>query len=204
MRLIPRQEKFYHLFRRHAELTVEAAAIMLDGVQRGQAAIQSAAERIRKLEHDGDDVTQEVVFKLRRTFITPIDPEDIHRLMERQDDVLDDIEECAFRLAAFRFAEVPAAVPALAETVLESCRQVGAALEALEKKQPVGPCIAEVNRLEERADKLLRDAEVALFADEGNPILLLKQKEILEWLETIADRCKDVATVLENVTVKNA
>ncbi len=204
MRLIPREEKFYRFFRRQAELNVEAAALLCDATKQDLEHVQAVADRIRDLEHDGDAVIQEVYSLLRKTFITPLDPEDLHRLAERQDDLLDDIEECAFRLAAYRLKVIPDAVAITANIVREACGRLAAATEALEQGQPVHQYTEEVKRLEEQADRNLRAAELALFAAETDPIALFKQKELIEWMEAIADRCEDVADVVENIVVKNA
>lgn len=204
MRLIPREEKFFRFFRRQAELNVEAAALLCDASRQDPEHVQAVADRIRDLEHEGDTVLREVFALLRKTFITPLDAEDIHRLAERQDDLLDDIEETAFRLAAYRLEATPAAAAQAAEIVRDACGQLVAAVEALEKDRPVHQFTEEVTRLEERADKVLRAAELALFAAESDPITLLKHKELIEWMEAIADRCEDVADVLENIVVKNA
>jgi len=204
MRLIPREEKFYRFFQRQAELNVEAAALLCDAIEQEPERVQATVERIRDLEHDGDAVIQEVFRLLRKTFITPLDPEDIHRLAERQDDLLDDIEECAFRLAAYRLEVIPDAVASTANIVREACGRLAAAVEALERGRPVDQHTDEVKRLEEQADLNLRAAELALFAAETDPIALFKQKELIEWMEAIADRCEDVADVVENIVVKNA
>jgi len=204
MRLIPREEKFYRFFQRQAELNVEAASLLCDAIKQDPERVQATVERIRDLEHDGDAVIQEVFRLLRKTFITPLDPEDIHRLAERQDDLLDDIEECAFRLAAYRLAVIPDAVASTANIVREACGRLAAAVEALERGRPVDQHTDHVKRLEEQADRDLRAAELALFAAETDPISLFKQKELMEWMEAIADRCEDVADVVENIVVKNA
>lgn len=202
--MIPREEKFYRFFRRQAELNVEAAALLCDARGQDGEHVQAVANRIRDLEHEGDRVIKEVFDLLRKTFITPLDAEDIHRLAERQDDLLDDIEETAFRLAAYRLEAIPDAAAGAAEIVREACGQLAAAVDALERGGPVHQFTEQVKLLEERADELLRAAELALFATETDPITLLKHKELIEWMEAIADRCEDVADVVENIVVKNA
>jgi len=204
MRLIPKEEKFYRFFQRQAELNVEAAALLCDATKQRPERVQTLAEKIRDLEHDGDTVIQEVFRLLRKTFITPLDPEDIHRLAERQDDLLDDIEECAFRLAAYRLQVMPDAVVSAANIVSEACGRLAAAIEALEHGRPVDQHTDQVKRLEEQVDRNLRAAELDIFAADIDPIALFKQKELIESMEAIADRCEDVADVVENIVVKNA
>ncbi len=126
MRLIPREEKFYRFFKRQAELNVEAATLLCDATKQDRQHVEAVAERIRDLEHEGDAVIREVFRLLRKTFITPIDPEDSHRLAERQDDLLYDVEECAFRLAAYRLERIPNAVASGAEIVREACGRLAA------------------------------------------------------------------------------
>lgn len=204
MPLIPREEKFYRFFRRQAELNAEAARLLCDAAGPEYGRAQELADRIRDLEHEGDAVIRDVFALLRKTFITPMDPEDIHRLAERQDDVLDEIEETAFRLAAYRLPEVPSSVSRIAELVRKACAELAAAVSGVEKGKEVDEHTAAVSLLEKEADTVARAAEIELFAAERDPIALLKKKELIGWMEATTDRCEDVAVVVENIVVKNA
>src|SRR6267378_7303389 len=117
MRLLPREEKFYALFLSQVDIICEAARLLLQGVKAGNTRLAEVAKGIKMLEHQGDEVIHEIFTRLNSTFITPLDPEDIHSLSTRLDDVLDGIEDAAHRLMAYRIDPLPG-------TVLELCRLV--------------------------------------------------------------------------------
>ena len=204
MRLLPREEKFYHLFRKQAEIISEAARLLLDGLRSGKSRLASAATQIAVLEHSGDEVIHEIFSRLNQTFITPIDPEDIHNIASALDNVLDGLEDTSHRLVSYRIDPIPPAMVTLAEIVSTCSRSLMAAMEALEKNGPtVDQCI-EINRLENEADRIGRSAVADLFDTEKDPIALIKLKEVYEFLESTVDSCEDVADVLQNVAVKNS
>jgi uncharacterized protein Yka (UPF0111/DUF47 family) len=155
------------------------------------------------LESQGDEVIHEIFRRLRTTFITPFDPEDIQVLATTLDDVLDGIEDATFRIVAYRLDPVPPAVAQLGEMIDLSCQALARALGSLQKQKSVMEDCIEVNRLENKADTIERTLIAELFMNETDPIALIKKKEIYELLETTTDRCEDVADVLQNVAVKN-
>src|ERR1044072_7870212 len=101
MRLLPREEKFYHLFLKQVDIISEAARLLLEGVRAGNSRLAGAATEINVLEHRGDEVIHELFTRLNSTFITPLDPEDIHSLSTRLDDVLDGIQDAVHRMVAY-------------------------------------------------------------------------------------------------------
>lgn len=204
MKLIPRQEKFYEFFREQARLTTEATGLLAEAVRLDQAGATERFQRISELERKGDTVIQEVAAKLRHTFITPIDPEDIHRLAERLDDILNGIEKCAFRVMAYNVQPAPDPFLELADLGKRACDEVANAVEALASERPVDQHCDEITRIESKADQVFRNAELALFADHSEAIALLKQVRILDRLEKITDRCEDAGDVIENISVKNS
>jgi predicted phosphate transport protein (TIGR00153 family) len=107
MRLLPREEKFYELFVNQVDLISEASRLLLQGVKAGNTRLAEVAKDIKRLEHQGDDIIHEIFTRLNSTFITPIDPEDIHSLSSRLDDVLDGIEDAAHRMMAYRVSPIP-------------------------------------------------------------------------------------------------
>src|ERR1041385_5686251 len=117
MRFFPRQERFYEYFLNQAQIIQEASQTLLDGVMSGSSSLMSAAAKIRTLEEKGDEVIHEIYTRLNQTFITPLDPEDIHSLSSHLDDVLDGIEDSVHRMLAYRIDPLP-------RTVLELCRLV--------------------------------------------------------------------------------
>jgi len=204
MRLLPREEKFYHLFLKQVEIISDASKLLLEGVQTGNSRLTSAASEISTLEHKGDEVIHELFTRLNSTFITPIDPEDIHALSSALDNVLDGIEDTAHRLVSYHIEPIPATMVTLSEIVAKCGSALKAAFEALEKNGPIMEHCIEINRLENEADLIGRSAVADLFHKEKDPITLIKLKEVYEFFEATVDSCEDVADVLQNVVVKNS
>jgi len=204
MRLFPRQEKFYEFFLAQAKIILDASRLLLEGAQAGNSELASAAAKIKTMEQRGDEVIHEIYTRLNQTFITPLDPEDIHSLSSHLDDVLDGIEDAAYRMVAYRVEPIPHMVVEVCKIVYSCAQALEEAFQALSAKKPVLPYCIEVNRLEEVADQLVRDAVSELFRSESDPITLLKLKEIYEFLEQTTDNCEDVADALQNVAVKHS
>lgn len=204
MRLLPRDEKFYHLFLKQVEFISEASRLLLDGVRAGHARLAVVATEISVLENRADEVIHEIFTRLNQTFITPIDPEDIHNLSAALDNVMDGVEDTAHRLVSYRINPIPATLITLSEIVASCARSLKSAFEALEKDGPIMDHCIEINRLENEADLIGRSAVVDLFDTEKDPITLIKLKEVYEFIEATIDSCEDVADVLQNVVVKNS
>jgi predicted phosphate transport protein (TIGR00153 family) len=204
MRLLPREEKFYHLFLKQVEIISEASRLLLEGVRGGRVQMAATATEINVLEHRGDEVIHELFTRLNQTFITPIDPEDIHNLSSALDNVLDGIEDTAHRLVSYRIEPVPMPMVKLSEIVSSCAKALRAAFEALENSGPIMEHCIEINRLENEADLIGRASVVDLFDKEKDPIALIKLKEVYEFFEDTIDSCEDVADVLQNVVVKNS
>ena len=204
MRLLPREEKFYELFVSQVDIICEASRLLLQGVKAGHTRLEEVAKDIKRLEHQGDDVIHETLKRLNLTFITPLDPEDIHSLSSRLDDVLDGIEDAAHRMMAYRVSPIPMGMVQLCEMIYSCSRTMKKAFEALDKKKEVMEHCIEINRLENEADHLVRGLVAELFAKETDCLNLIKIKEIYEFLESTMDHCEDVADVLQNVVVKNS
>jgi len=204
MRFLPREEKFYHLFLKQVEIISEASRLLLDGVREGNSRLAGCATEISVLERRGDELIHEIFTRLNQTFITPLDPEDIHNLSSALDNVMDGIEDTAHRLVSFRIDPVPSKMVALAEIVAQCAKELRLAFEALEKSGSLMKHSIEINRLENDADLIGRAAVVDLFNKEKDPITLIKLKEVYEFFEDTIDSCEDVADVLQNVTVKNS
>ena len=204
MRLLPREEKFYHLFLKQVAIISEASRLLLDGVRVGNARLAAVATEISVLENRGDEVIHEILTRLNQTFITPIDPEDIHNLSSALDNVLDGVEDTAHRLVSYRINPIPATMITLSEIVASCARSLKSAFEALEQDGTIMDHCIEINRLENEADLIGRSAVVDLFDKEKDPITLIKLKEVYEFFEATIDSCEDVADVLQNVVVKNS
>ncbi len=204
MKLLPREEKFFVLFLNQVSIISDASRLLLQGVKGGYAGMAEVSRQIMDLEHKGDEVIHGILTRLNQTFITPLDPEDIHSLSSSLDDVLDYIEDAAFRITAYRLDPIPPAVVKLAELVDLCCQSLNKAFQALEKNQKLMEDCIEINRLENEADLLVRGLVAELFDKEKDPIALIKMKEVYEVLEATTDRCEDVADALQNVVVKNS
>ena len=204
MRLFPRQEKFFEYFQQQADFICQAANLLVEGASSGDAHLASAAHQIRAIEEQADTVIHEIFTKLNSSFITPLDPEDIHSLSSHLDDVIDGMEDSVHRMLAYRIDPLPSTVLELCR-ILQSCgTSLQRAFTALAKGQPLMSHCIEINRLEEAADQLGRNAVSDLFQNETDPILIMKLKEIYEFLEQTTDYCEDVADALQNVQVKNS
>lgn len=203
MNLLPKDDTFFHLFRRHAQILCRASKLLIGGVDDGYDGMCRIQKEMSGIEEEGDRVVHDIFRHLRATFITPFDPEDIQALATSLDDVLDGIEDVTFRVVAYRLKPIPPAVLELAKIVSSCCANLDRALDALQRNKPVLSYCIEVNRLENEADSLERNLIADLFQNERDPIALIRQKEIYELLEATTDRCEDVADVIQNVSVKN-
>ena len=161
------------------------------------------AKRMEALERSGDDVMHRLFARLRQTFITPFDPEDIQSLATAMDNVLDTVEDATFRIVAYRVDPIPPAAVELAQMISSCCRTLEKALHALEEKRSVVEDCIEVNRLEEQADAIQRTMLAELFSAGTDAITLIKLKDLYELLESATDRCEDVTDVIQNIAVKN-
>ena len=204
MRLLPRDEKFFSLFTDQVQIIVEDSRLLLEGVKAGGSSLTSAASRIITLEQRGDEIIHDIFTRLNQTFITPLDPEDIHSLSSHLDDVLDGIEDAAHRIVTYKIEPIPEAVIQLCEIVHACATALEQAIEALNTDKLILEHCIEINRLEDQADLLVRNAVSELFATEKDPIAVIKKKEVYEFLEQTTDYCEDVADVLQGVAVKNS
>ena len=203
-RFVPREEKFFDMFERQSTTIVSSAKLLREMVHAFHDA-PAKAQAIKELEHVGDQITHEVVKKLNTSFITPIDREDIYALASRLDDVLDLIEAVADRLVLYKIKEPTSGARALTEVIVSTAEATDRAVGCLRKSSADyhQHCV-EVNRLENEADRLLKDYLAALFEKEQDPIEVIKWKELYETLESITDRCEDVVNVIEGIMLKMA
>jgi predicted phosphate transport protein (TIGR00153 family) len=202
-KLLPHETTFFAMFNRQAENVHKGAKAMVEMLEYfGDPA--AGAEKIKSLEHSGDVITHDIMTRLNQTFITPFDREDIHELASTIDDVLDLIDAVAARLVMYHIAEIKPGVIDLAKTVSEATRIIVEAIRVLEKEDHILDYCTEINRLENQADRQCRALLAELFDQEKDPVQIIKWKEIIETLEFAADKCEDVANVIEGVTLKNA
>ena len=207
-RLLPASgsEQFFDLLEQHADRTREAAALLAEMLAKQVDAAQQA-ERVKAVEHQGDEITHAVIERLHQTFITPIDRDDMHRLISRMDDVLDLIEASSERIWLYELRTIEPEARAFADVLVKSVQAVGDAVRCLRDLRDREALIAhctEINRLENEGDQLLRRAVARLFHDSTDPIHVIKWKEIYDNLENAIDRCEDVANVIEGVALEYA
>jgi predicted phosphate transport protein (TIGR00153 family) len=202
-RFLPRNEDFYEQFVTLA-VQLRLGSGLLEEMLAASPVLWDKAEEIKEVEHKCDHLTHQIISRLNTTFVTPIDREDIHAMAKSLDDVMDAVDASAKVIRLYKISTVRYGARELAKVVSLSVDQVGHALEALEKKTGVAQRAVEINRLENEADRIHEESLRRLFDEERDPVMIIKWKEILDFLEEATDRCEDVANVLEGVVVKNA
>ncbi len=206
MRLLPRDESFFDYFEKQGRKTVEGCRAFQAMVETPGDVI-ARAKAISELEHECDQITHSVVAHLRKTFITPLDRNDIYRLITKMDDIMDLVEAAAERMALYGITQMTKEVGDLARVLTSSAERVLEAVAGfrdLRNPQLILEKCVEINRLENEADALLRGTLAKLFREETDPITIMKWKEIYELLETATDRCEDVANIIEGVVLENS
>jgi predicted phosphate transport protein (TIGR00153 family) len=205
-RFLPQEFNFFDLFDQQAELAVEAAALFKELVtlEKVDAAILT---RMQEIEHKGDVATHGIIERLNKTFITPFDREDIHKLATQLDDVVDVINTIVSRLRLYKLTTADESLAEFAVVIEQSVREVASAVKGLRKlkdtKSIMDSCV-EINRLENVGDAM-RDRVLAdLFERGADAIFVIKWKEIYQDAETVLDVCEDVANVVESILVKQA
>ena len=202
-KFLPKEERFYDDFVALAE-EIRHGASILEEMLAPEQPIWDKADEIKEVEHKCDFLTHEIIQRLHRTFVTPLDREDIFALARSLDDVMDAIDASATIVRLYHIAEVRAEARELTRIIMASAEQVVKAIKALERRKGVAEPAVEINRLENEADRVHEAALRRLFEEERDPIVIIKWKEILDFLEDATDRCEDVANVLEGVVVKHA
>ncbi len=203
--MIPKEEKFFKLFKQMTENIIVGAKLLKDMLDNFENPSESQ-RKIKDIEHVGDSLTHEIIQMLNKTFVTPLDREDIYSLASKLDDILDLIDASSQRVIMYNVDSIPAEAKSLGFIILQSCYAVDKAVAMLGKKtneQIFAACV-EINALENEADRVSREAISRLFDEEKDPIQLIKWKEIYETLERATDKCEDAANILESVVVKNA
>jgi predicted phosphate transport protein (TIGR00153 family) len=205
MKLFPKEIDFFEIFDR-ASLNVTRSASLLVALLENFDNIETRVKEIYEVEQEGDILTHEIMKKLNKTFITPIDREDLYALSSRLDDVIDLIWSAADRIAVFKVRETTQEAISMSKDLLATTEAIHKAIRKLKEKKysHVQEYCIEINRLENRVDRDFRDALGKLFDEVNDPILIIKWKEIYEHLEDASDRCEDVANVLEAIVLKYA
>lgn len=202
VRLLPKEEKFYDLFNQAAKNINESARLLSDMLKNFEN-LEEYARKIKHLEDEGDRITHNIMRRINQTFVTPFDREDIYDLTETLDDVLDFIEETANSVVTLKIPRPSHEAVQMSEIIYAATQEIEKGISNLHNLQNVSKHCVEINRLENDADTLLRQAMASLFENDSDPIRIIKLKDFLENLESATDRCEDVADVLEAIAVKN-
>ncbi len=201
-RFIPHEEKFYDDFVAMAE-QIRVGARLLNEMFATDPPLMDKAREIKEVEHKCDFLTHELIQRLNKTFVTPIDREDIHNMARSLDDVMDAIDDAASLIPTYRITQVRHGARELAAIVLLQADQLRPALGALETRSGIMDYAVEINRLENEADRVYQRSIGELFDEERDPIMVIKWKEIFNMLEEATDAAEDVANLLENIVVKH-
>jgi predicted phosphate transport protein (TIGR00153 family) len=201
-RFIPKDEGFFEMFSDLAR-RVTAAARLLNTAFAEPHNLQQHVAAIKDLEHEADVITHAVIERIHKVFITPIDREDIHLLVQELDDVIDMIDGCARRAQMFQIREVREGGRRLAEVLVRATEAIEWAVTSMKQSKIVEARSREVKRLEEEGDAIYNQAVGELFAGNPDPIEVIKWKELYDTMERAIDQCEDVANVLESITIKH-
>lgn len=203
MRLIPKDEKFFDLF---ADIAVRLtqSTELLAVLFAEPARIGELVGRIKDLEHEADNLTRGVIERIDRSFVTPLDREDIHLLTSKLDNVVDLVDGTARRVEMFHVTETREPARQLADVLVRAAAQIQAAVGKLKKPKLLQEHTDEIKRLEEEGDAIYHAAVGALFAGTPDPLEVIKWKEIYDTLERAIDQCEDVANVVHSVAIKNS
>ena len=206
-KLMPKEGNFFELFNRHAEHVVEAAQAFGRLVEHyGDAAMrQQHTREVDGAERAADRVTHEVTRLVHTTFITPIDREQIHALINQMDDVADLLQDCAEAMTLYDVQHMTPEVAQLTALCMQCCERVRDAVALLPRAADAAlKFCEEIDRLESEGDRLLREAMSKLFRQEPDVRELIKLKALYELLETVTDKCEDVANQIEGVILENS
>lgn len=202
--LIPKDEKYFELFKDLARNIVEGARLFKEMLDDFNDPVASQ-KQIKQIEHNGDILTHDIVKKLNKSFVTPFDREDIYALSSALDDILDLIDSCSQRFVMYNVDKPTPTAQEMAFLILKSCQTLESAISMLGGNlEQINRYCVEVNSLENEADRVCREAISRLFDEEKDPIQLIKWKEIYETLERACDKCEDAVNILESVVLKNA
>ena len=205
-KLIPRETRFFDLFNAHAAQIVEGSRALVQLVA-DPATFAAHAERIDTAERSADKITHETITLLHKTFITPLDRDQIHQLINNMDDILDLIQDVAESIVLYDIRRTTPEAQQLAQICQMTCDRVKTAvglLAQLRDPEAIMKTCEEIDRLESDADRVMRSAMSRLFREESDVKQLIKLRTIYELLELITDRCEDVANIVEGIVLEHS
>ena len=205
-RLMPREGKFFDLFNAHAERIVEGARELASMIGTFSE-LDAHAQRIDNAERAADKITHETIALLHKTFITPFDRDQIHQLITTMDDILDLIQDVAESVALYDLRKVTPEAKQLAEICQMCCDRVKTTVSLLpdiKRSEAILKCCEDIDRLESDADRVMRSAVSKLFREESDLKQVMKLRAVYDLLESITDRCEDVANIIEGIVLENS
>ncbi|CAG0981870.1 hypothetical protein RHDC4_01942 [Rhodocyclaceae bacterium] len=209
-KLMPQEGKFFDLFNAHAELVVKGAlqlSILVSDMGDGADTLAGHAQAIDEIEKSADKITHDTLALLHTTFNTPLDREEIHQLISRMDDILDLIQDVAESMVLYDVRRLTQEARQLADVSVSCCERVRSAVSLLSNMDNAPAMLKlchEIDQLESDADRVMRTGIIKLFREEADVRELIKQKGIYELLETVTDRCEDVANIIEGIILENS
>ncbi len=205
-RLMPREGRFFELFNEHAEELVRGAGELATLMTSGDD-VERRAYNIESIEKRGDKIAHKAIELLHRTFITPLDRDDIHQLMSKMDDILDVIEDTSQSIYVYDVHSITPEARRLAELCVSCVDKVGATvgmLSDMDNAKAIMIVCEDIDRLESEADHVMRSAMAKLFRDEPDVKQVMKMRSVYEMLECVTDRCEDVANVIQGIVLENS
>ena len=205
-RFMPQEGRFYEFFNEHADTIVEGSRELAELMAKFDN-LERRAYSLETIEKKADRITHQTIELLHKTFITPLDRDAIHTLITTMDDILDLIEDVAHSIFLYDIKAVTPEAQKLAAICVTCSEKVQAAVKLLPKTENAAEVLVlceEIDKLESEADHVMRAAMAKLFREEPNVLNIIKMKEIYELLETVTDKCEDVANILEGIIVENA
>jgi predicted phosphate transport protein (TIGR00153 family) len=202
LRIVADEASFFDLFEQMASKVHHGSEVLLDLLE-DYTDLDRKAERVLHIEHEGDEITHEVIKRLNTTFVTPFDREDIHHLASNLDDVLDNIEASAEYLQLHRIERPLPQMVALARILTEAAEKTATAMPNLRKMKKLEEYWVEINRLENEGDRAYRRTIAHLFSGDYKAMEVLKFKDIIEEIEHGLDRLEDVANTIESIYLKH-
>ena len=203
---MPTEGKFFEIFNAHAKYIVAAShelELLIDNL----ADAEIHKQNVQAAEKAADKLTHETIDLLHKTFITPLDRDEIHKLISTMDDILDLMEDVATAISLYDVQAVTSEASQLAHICTSTCERVQAAvgmLSDMKQARAILKACEDIDRLESEADRVLRSAMSKLFREEDDVKTLIKLKAIYELLETVTDKCEDVANIIEGIVLENA
>jgi uncharacterized protein len=201
--LVPQNRAFFELYGRASQNVVAITRKLVELLDHFPDGTDATFRDIRDLEHEGDRVTHEVVDLLNRTFVTPFDRDDMYQLASALDDICDHVDEAAANLVSYGVRDVRPKAREQADVIVRAARKLEEAVACLEGFKDAGRQLIELRELEDEGDRLAREGISELFAENAEPLVVIRWKDIHEHLEEAVDACENAADVLEAILVKN-